>query len=136
MKAAKKGASIDCGAIRRAILEIKNLADDFGGSSPEDFLKRIEAFASALKQSGLVQEEERDKKGKVLLSDLIEVLPTNEFSKYMAEVESFELLTSEYNDPDKDAMERAGELLESFGPKLIEELERIEKECLQSKATS
>jgi hypothetical protein len=27
-------------------------------------------------------------------------------------------------------------LLESFGPKLIEELERIEKECLQSKATS
>jgi hypothetical protein len=33
-------------------------------------------------------------------------------------------------------MERAGELLESFGPKLIEELERIEKECLQSKATS
>jgi len=136
MKAAKKDATINCEAIRRAIVEIQNLMEKFEGSSPEDVHLRIEAFASALKEGGLVREEEKDKKARALLSDLIEVLPTTNFTPYMAEVESFELFTSEYNDPDEDAMSRGRELLESFGPKLIEELERIEKECLQPKATS
>ena len=113
MKAAKKDATINCEAIRRAIVEIQTLMEKFEGSSPEDVHKRIEVFASALKESGLVREEEKDKKARVLLSDLIEVLPTSNLTPYMAEVESFELLTSEYNDPDADAMSRGRELFES-----------------------
>jgi hypothetical protein len=136
MKAAKKDAVLNCEAIGLAITEIQNLIKGFEGSSPEDVRKRIEAFASALKQSGLVREEEKDKKAKILLSDLIELLPMKEFAPHMAEVEAFEMTTSEYNDPDADAMEEGGELFESFGPKLIAELERIRKECLEAKAKS
>jgi hypothetical protein len=136
MKPAKKDAAIDCDAIRAAIQELQDLDTKFDPDDPEDVGSRIQAFASALKRSGLVEEDKDDERGKVLMSDVVEALPLKEFAPYLAEVELFELSISEYNEPDRADMLEGHASLQSFAPKLIAELERIEAEYRQTKAKS
>jgi hypothetical protein len=136
MKAAKKGAVIKCDGIRQAIVELQNLSAEFDISDPEDVRTRIQAFASALTRSGLVTPSDEDEPGHIGLPEIIEALPVKEFDSHMAEVELFALDVSEYNEPDTISMKDGRQLLESFGPKLIAELERIEEECRPPIASS